>query len=366
MKFVLTAGGTAGHINPAIALAQELQSRGHEVRFAGTPDHLEAKLVPQSGFEFKAFEASGFNRRRPLTLFTAINSINQSTKAAKLWLSKENPDAVIGFGCYVSLAICRAAKMLNVPFLIHEQNSVMGLANKYLSKHANVTCLTYKHAKIDRCKKVEITGNPVRKDFLKIGQQEGRKFLDIPQQAKFLVCFGGSLGAARINSAMICMANDLLEKYPDLYIMHITGQKLFEGVQSRLHINESFAERYRLIPYQEHMAQTISAADVCICRAGASSLAEIMAACKPSILVPYPYATGNHQYYNAKSLIDENAALCVLDSEVESDKFVNAVDTLVGNDDIRCGIIEQLQKFEGAHATDKLADIVENEVRDNG
>lgn len=130
MKFVITSGGTAGHINPSLALAEELTSRGHEVIFAGTPNRLESKLVPDAGYKFKSFEATGFNRNKPLSIIKAMSSINKSTKKAQEWLNSEKPNAVIGFGSYVSIAVCRAANKLGIPYIIHEQNSVMGMANK--------------------------------------------------------------------------------------------------------------------------------------------------------------------------------------------------------------------------------------------
>ena len=146
MLVVLSGGGTAGHINPALALADELRARGCDVRFAGTPTGVEARLVREAGIPFTPFEAAGFNRNHPLTLPKAVAKIQRSTGRAKAWLAELGADVVVGFGGYVCIPVGRAAEKLGVPVVVHEQNSVMGMANKYLAKRAAAVCLTYEHA----------------------------------------------------------------------------------------------------------------------------------------------------------------------------------------------------------------------------
>ncbi|MDO5329430.1 MAG: undecaprenyldiphospho-muramoylpentapeptide beta-N-acetylglucosaminyltransferase [Coriobacteriia bacterium] len=342
MKFVLTTGGTAGHINPAIALAEELCDRGHNVLFAGTPNRLESKLIPNEGYAFRGFKAVGFNRRHPLTLIKAINSIIKSTKEAKKWLEDEKPDAVVGFGCYVSLAICRAAMKLNIPVVIHEQNSVMGMANKYLSKRVNATCLTYEHADTGKCREVILTGNPVRKKFFKTTKEEGRKLLNIPLDAKMLLVFGGSLGAKHINEAIYKMKDKILED-KNFYIVHITGKDTYDS-----------EDRYQVLEYQDRMAETMAAADKCISRAGASSLAEITAMKLPSLLIPYPLATENHQFYNAQSLIDSGCAMYMSDENIGKPEFENAVFKLLEDEDMAIAF----KDIDARESVKKLADVV--------
>ena len=143
MLVVLSGGGTAGHINPALALADELRARGCDVRFAGTPQGVEARLVAEAGIPFTPFEAAGFNRNHPLTLPKAVAKIQRSTGRAKAWLAELGADVVVGFGGYVCIPVGRAAEKLGVPVVVHEQNSVMGMANKYLAKRAAAVCLTY-------------------------------------------------------------------------------------------------------------------------------------------------------------------------------------------------------------------------------
>lgn len=359
MKFVITSGGTAGHINPSLALAEELVARKHEVVFAGTPNRLESKLVPDAGYEFKSFEAEGFNRTKPWTIASALISINKSTKLAKAWLQEQKPDAVIGFGSYVSIPICRAAQKLKIPFAIHEQNSVMGLANKYLCKHASATCLTYEKAKTSNCKNVTITGNPVRKDFFKAKKIDGRKMLEVPEAAKLLLVFGGSLGAAHINDALLEILDELLTR-KNLYIVHITGEKNFDEVCSKVNLDAEKHARYKILPYQNKMAETFAASDVCISRAGASTIAELTAKQLPALLIPYPHATENHQFYNAQALLDAGCAMYLNDEAVSTPEFKNAVVKLIDYDDIREDMREAYLKFDAENAVKKIANIIEN------
>ena len=197
MLAVLSGGGTAGHINPALALADVLSDRGCDVRFAGTPRGVEARLVPAAGVPFTAFEASGFNRNHPTTIVSGVAKIAKSTKAAKKWFREIGPDVVVGFGGYVSIPVARAAESMGIPVVVHEQNSVMGMANRYLAKSAAAVCVTYEGTADGVCdpRIVHVTGNPVRASVLAARREEGRAMLGIPDEARMLLVFGGSLGA---------------------------------------------------------------------------------------------------------------------------------------------------------------------------
>ena len=228
MLVVLSGGGTAGHINPALALAEVLEDRGVEVRFAGTPRGVESRLVPEAGIAFQPFEASGFNRKHPLSLVKALKLISHSTKEAKRWFAEIEPSAVVGFGGYVSIPVARAAEQMGIPVVVHEQNSVMGLANKELSKKARAVCLTYECAKegvaIPAATQVHVTGNPVRKKVLLATREEGRRMLGIPDDALMLLVFGGSLGARQLNEGIAALKSELLSR-ENLHVVHITGPK---------------------------------------------------------------------------------------------------------------------------------------------
>lgn len=358
MLVVLSGGGTAGHINPALALAEVLEDRGCDVRFAGTPQGVESRLVPQAGIPFTPFEASGFNRSHPLTLPKALLKIQKSTKKACGWFGEIRPDVVVGFGGYVSIPVGRAAEKCGIPLVIHEQNSVMGLANKQMSKHAEAVCLTYSQAGADApgadC---ILTGNPVRKSVLSSTRQEGRAMLGIPEDARMLLVFGGSLGARHINEAIAGMKDELLSR-EDLYVVHITGPNELDSVTEAMALTPEEEKRWMLMGYQNRMGETMAAADAIVSRAGATSLAEISARAIPALLVPFPYATADHQTTNARALVDAGCAYMVADADVMGEGFRQAVISLCDDADVRASMTARAKEQKTADAASKLADIV--------
>ena len=274
-------------------------------------------------------------------------------------MQEQKPNAVIGFGSYVSIPICRAAHKLNIPFAIHEQNSVMGMANKYLCRYAEATFLSYEKAKKANSKNVIITGNPVRKSFFNAKKLDGRKLLEVPENAKLLLVFGGSLGAAHINDSLLKILSELLER-KDLYIVHITGEKNFNEVNSKVNLDAEKKARYKILPYQNKMAETFAASDACISRAGASTIAELTAKQLPALLIPYPHATENHQFYNAQALLDAGCAMYLNDKAVLTPEFKKAVVKLIDNDDMRENMRDAYSKFDVENSAKKIADILEN------
>ena len=359
MRIVLSGGGTAGHINPALALAETLEEQGHEVFYAGTPQGVEARLVKEAGLPFKAFEASGFDRAHPLTLPKALRTIQKSTKRAKEWFAEIKPDVVVAFGGYVCVPVSRAAEALGIPLVIHEQNSVMGMANAYLSKGAAQVALTYEVAgeQVADKSKIVITGNPVRKSIFASTREAGRAYLGIPEDALMLLVFGGSLGARHLNSAIASLKDRLLA-VDDLYIMHVTGPKELETVEAALDLREAERARYQVLGYQDHMGEAMAACDMVVSRAGATSLAEISARRIPALLVPFPYATADHQTTNAKAYVERGAALMIADADVESDEFATQVFDLIGSETLRDSMRKAAATFETQDAAAKLADVV--------
>lgn len=363
MLVVLSGGGTAGHINPALALAEELASRGHEVRFAGTPGGVEARLVPAAGIPFTPFEAAGFNRSHPTSLVRALRLVQKSTGKAKAWLGEIRPNAVVGFGGYVSIPVGRAARACGVPLVVHEQNSVMGLANKQLSKHAAAVCVTYAcSAEGLAAPNVAVTGNPVRRSVLSATREEGRALLGIPSDARMLLVFGGSLGARHLNQAICGMKDDLLSR-PDLHVVHITGPKELASVQEALSLSPEEAARWHVMGYQDRMGETLAAADAIVSRAGATSLAEIAARAIPALLVPFPYATADHQTTNARAYVDAGCAYLVPDADVETEGFAQSVRTLVDDAGVRAAMQKAARAQKAADAAKRLADVVMEAAR---
>lgn len=363
MRAVLSGGGTAGHINPALALAEVLSDRGWDVRFAGTPGGVEARLVPAAGIDFTPFEASGFNRSHPLSLPKALAKIAKSTKLAKKWFEEIRPDVVVGFGGYVSIPVGRAALQTGVPLVLHEQNSVMGLANRELAKHANAVCVTYECAAqgIDPAI-VHLTGNPVRARVLSATREEGRAMLGVPEDATMLLVFGGSLGARHINQAVCALKADLLSR-ENLYIVHITGPKELDSVREALALTSAEEARWHVMGYQDRMGETLAAADAIVSRSGASSLAEIAARAIPALLVPFPHATADHQTTNARAYVEAGCAFLVPDAEVETDLFAEKLRALIDDESVRASMHAAALSQGAADAASRLADVVMGAAR---
>lgn len=359
MVVVLSGGGTAGHINPALALAEVLVERGHEAHFAGTPQGVEARLVKEAGLPFHPFEAAGFDRSRPASIFSALWKIQKSTVAAKRWFKALRPDVVVCFGGYVCIPVGRAAESMGIPVVVHEQNSVMGMANRHLGKRASAVALTYDVAGVpiaDKGKLV-VTGNPVRRSVLTSKREESRRALGIPQDALMLLVFGGSLGARHLNAA-VCALKERLLSVPDLYVMHVTGPKELDRVRDALCLADGEALRWQAIGYQDRMGEAMAACDMVVSRAGATSLAEISARAIPALLVPFPYATEDHQTTNARSYVERGAASMVADADVEGPEFERLLFEMIEDRSVRERMAHAAAAFETADAAKRLADVV--------
>lgn len=366
MRAVLSGGGTAGHINPALALAEELASRGWEVLFAGTPTGVEAKLVEQAGIPFTGFKASGFNRRKPASLVRGVAAIQKSTGAAKRWFKEVEPDVVVGFGGYVCVPVGRAAEALGIPVAVHEQNSVMGMANRYLARRAAAICLTYEHAASALSDKersrVRLTGNPVRRSVLAATREAGRALFDVPDDARMLLVTGGSLGARQVNNALIALKDELLSR-PDVHVVHLTGRREFESVREGLALTDGQSRRWRVIDYLDRMGDAMAAADVIVSRAGASSLAEISALAVPAVLVPFPSATEDHQTMNARAYVEAGCARLVPDDQALSPLFAETLLGLLDDAGERERMRAAARAQKTGDAAAKLADAVIDAAR---
>jgi UDP-N-acetylglucosamine--N-acetylmuramyl-(pentapeptide) pyrophosphoryl-undecaprenol N-acetylglucosamine transferase len=355
-------------------LAEVLQEQGHEVLFAGTSQGIESRLVQEAGIPFKPFEAQGFDRSRPLGIFGALRTLAGSTRDAKRWLLGQGVDAVAVFGGYVCLPIGRAAVSLGIPLVVHEQNSVMGLANKHLAKHAHTVALTYDLAtgtpqglrkakgQADRqgkavCPQVVLTGNPVRKAIALASRQAGREYLCLPQDALVLLVFGGSLGARHINQALISCKDRLL-KIEGLYLVQVSGPKDYEWARDALALAPEEQERWKLFAYQDRMAEVLAAADMVLARAGATSLAEISARKLPALLVPFPFATGDHQTSNARSYVASGAAALISDADLDTPAFAEQLFALIEQPELRAAMQKAAQGLATGDAAARLADVV--------
>ncbi len=361
LEVVIAAGGTAGHINPALALAEELRDRGHHVRFVGQTRRLEGRLVPQAGFELIPIEVSGFDRSRPWTAVTSLWQVWRAKQALGRRFKEEGaPDVAIGFGAYVEVALLGWCKDARVPYLLHEQNSVPGLANKMMADHARAVCISVPAAAAAFEGKAPVveTGNPVRRSVIAGDAERGRAALGVPADAEMLLVFGGSLGARSINEAMARLKGELLA-IDNLYVVQSTGKDGYDAAAAALALTEAEKGRWKLVSYIDDMGDCLAAADLILSRAGASSIAEIAALCAPSVLVPYPHATADHQTTNARFLTDAGAAVMFTDAQLETPAFDAKLRELLTKADARRAMRDAAATLGQANAAVALANQVE-------
>ena len=367
MRIIFAAGGTGGHINPALAAAGEIRERfpDAEILFIGTKDKMEAKLVPAAGFKFKTIEISGFYRQLSLknikrNLVTLSHLLSSSKEAKKIILDFK-PDVVVGFGGYVSGPVVRMAAKLGIHTAIHEQNAYPGITNKALAKEVDKVMLTVEKAKeyLEAKNPPVVTGLPVRGEILRADRGVSRAELGIRDNQKLILSMGGSLGAETINKAMVeLIAENHCNK--NLYFLHATGQfglwvpdKLREkGVDPDKEDNVEIRE------YIADMARCMSAADIVICRAGASSLSEIEALGKASILIPSPNVAENHQYHNAMALTRKDAAVLIEEKDLNAESLGKVFSSLINDEGRIKTLSENAKKLAITDAKEKIADII--------
>ncbi len=251
-----------------------------------------------------------------------------------------------------------------IPVVVHEQNSVMGMANKYLAKRAAAVCLTYEHAAEALADKsrVRVTGNPVRESVFSATREQGRARFGVPEGARMLLVTGGSLGARHLNQAVAALKDELLA-YGDLHIVQVTGPKELDAVREQLALSPEQQARWQLLGYTDHMGDAMAAADVVVSRAGATSLAEISARALPALLVPFPFATEDHQTMNAQACVEAGAAYLVADADVEGPEFARKLRELIEDEDVRARMAAAARAQKTRDAAGLLADAVMEAAR---
>lgn len=354
MKAILAAGGTAGHINPAIAIASEIKNHGGDVLFIGNETSMEKELVPKAGFDIKCIKVSGFQRKLTLTnVKTAYRAAQGLVKTRKI-IKEYNPDIVIGCGGYVSGPAVYSAANLKIPTLIHEQNAFPGLTNKILSKVVNTICISFggseKYFKTD--KKIVFTGNPVRKNILDVSYEDAREKLNITKPC--VLVFGGSLGAKKINDVM---TGYIKNADKNIHIIWGTGKRYYDEIMQTVD-KESLPDNIEIMPYIYDMDTAMSASDIVVSRAGAITLSEICAKGKAAVLIPSPYVANNHQEYNARALEKGGAAIILTEGEITSDKLRTIINTLSADKTK----LEKMKKCALKMSTANAAKIIYDEI----
>ncbi len=336
MKILFAGGGTAGHINPALAVADYIKMRhpDAQISYVGTADKLESRLVPEKGYDFYTIKVAGFSRSlSPKAIVHNISAVKMAATSiinAKKILKKVKPDVVVGTGGYVSGPVLRAAQQMGIKTAIHEQNAFPGVTTKMLAPKADKVMLAMgdaqKYLKLN--KKPIITGNPIRNELLTIDRATARKKLGFDDRP-LILSFGGSLGARRLNEAVgeLIKWHNSTDKF---YHIHATGKVGYETMIENLK-KIKLSEKIKIREYIDDMDICMAAADLVICRAGAITLGELQACGKPSVLIPSPYVAENHQFHNALTLKRNGAAEIIEEKDLTDEKLIEVVSQLFEN-----------------------------------
>ena len=365
MKVLLAGGGTAGHINPALAIAGYIKKKRPETEFLfiGNRDGMEQRLVPQAGFDIKSITISGFKRSfSPKNMVENVKTVTRtftSSHEAKKIISEFKPDICIGTGGYVSGPVIRTAAKMGIPCIIHEQNAYPGVTNKMLAKSVSKVMLAVPDAKkyFEKADFV-VTGNPVRGDILTADKEESRAELKLDGRPMIL-SFGGSLGARKINEAVadIVARSGKDGRYQHIHAYGKYGD-WFPDLVKEKGTDISQCTNLDIRPYIDNMPTCMAAADLVICRAGAITLSEIQAMGKPAILIPSPNVAENHQYHNAMALVNAGAAEIIEESELSGETLMKTVDKMLLNPEQLKTISESSRQMAITDANERIYSIV--------
>lgn len=340
MRVVISAGGTGGHIYPALAIINKIKEKepDSEFLYIGTHNRMEKDIVPAKGIPFKSIEMYGFSKK----IFRNIKTVKclfKAYKDCKKMIKEFNPDIVIGVGGYVTVPVIVSAKKLGYKTFLHEQNSLPGKSNKFLSKYCDLVGVSFESS-LDKFPdgKAIVTGNPCSEDALKAPVLL-KSTLGLSATKKLVLIVMGSLGAGRVSKYL----ESELKKFDgkDYEVLFVTGKGSYDEV-----MKHSYPKNVKIIPFYEGLTSVMKKTDVMVSRAGASTLSEIIALEVPSILIPSPYVANNHQYLNALDLVNQKAALMIEERSLEDGVLFEKVDELINNEEEIKNIKNNLKKMQ--------------------
>lgn len=365
-RILFATGGTGGHINPALAVAGYIrrQEQDTEILFVGTAEKMEAKLVPAAGFDFRTIDITGFQRSLSWTNikrnFGTLTKLLRASSQAKKILREFKPDVVVGFGGYVSGPVLRMAAKMGIPTAIHEQNAYPGVTNKTLAKRVDAVMLTVQAAEkyLSPKRPCILTGLPVRGEIVEADRDFARAELGLDERP-LVLSMGGSLGARAINEAVVEM---IAAKAPqgDCCFRHAYGQygKWVPDKLREAGIDPDNTENVTVLEYIRDMDRCLAAADLVICRAGASSLSEFEAVGRASILIPSPNVAENHQYHNAMALVNNGAAVLIEEKDLTGARLTEEVNALLSDPERLRTLGENAKKMAIPDTVERIAGIL--------
>ena len=357
MNVIISAGGTGGHIYPALAIINKIKEKepNSEFLYIGTHNRMEKDIIPKHNIPFETIEIYGFNRKKIFKNFKTINCLFKSYKKCKKIIKEFNPDVVIGVGGYVTAPVIYAASKLGYKTFIHEQNSVPGKTNLFLSKHATKIGVSLKNTiNSFPTNKTIFTGNPCSEDAINIKPALKSEF-NLTENKKLVLFVMGSLGSSKMNEFLIKTMTLFNNK--DYEILFVTGKDYYDHVKG-----VNLPKNVKVVPYIENMTRIMKKTDVIVSRAGASSISEIIALKIPSILVPSPYVSDNHQYKNALELVNLKAAIMIEEKDLKTDELVKNIDLLIENKEKVLEMKENLSKLVVNESATNIYNIIKEMV----
>ncbi|OEH91169.1 undecaprenyldiphospho-muramoylpentapeptide beta-N-acetylglucosaminyltransferase [Bacillus solimangrovi] len=345
MKVVVSGGGTGGHIYPALAFIRELQKHDQhaEVLYIGTEKGLESRIIGKEDIPFKTIEISGFKRSLSFENVRTVMRFISGTKKSRQYLKEFQPDVVLGTGGYVCGPVVYAATQLKIPTVVHEQNSVPGLTNKFLSRYVDKVALSFNEAgSFFPQQKTLLTGNPRASEVSSQHNDRAKKELGLDVNKPVVLIVGGSRGARPINDAFLKALNEVGKR--DYQVLYITGDVHYDEVMKAVKLSNN-PKNVVIKPFVYNMPEILGSMDCIVARAGATTLAEITALGLPSILIPSPYVTNNHQEKNARALSDHDAAILRLEQDLNSEQLLADIDKIMLDKDYRFKMSEKSREL---------------------
>ncbi len=361
MKAIVCGGGTGGHIYPALAIINKIKEKepNSEFLYIGTHNRMEKDIIPQYNIKYVALEMYGLKRKLTLSNIKTAYCYIEAIKKCKKVIKKFNPDIVIGVGGYVTAPVIRTAKKLGFKTFIHEQNSIPGLSNRHLEKFADKIAVSFESSReyFKEKEKIVYTGNPCGESALSVKKID-KSELGLSKTKKLVLIVMGSLGSKKVNDKITSMLPMFNER--DYEVLYVTGKNYYEEINKKV----KAPNNVKIVPYIENMTRVMKATDIMVSRAGASTMSEIIALEIPTIFIPSPYVTDNHQYRNANDLVKKNAAIIIEEENLKGDILVRTIDELF-RDKIKYNKIKENLKgtFVGG-SSDKIYKTIKNIIEE--
>jgi UDP-N-acetylglucosamine--N-acetylmuramyl-(pentapeptide) pyrophosphoryl-undecaprenol N-acetylglucosamine transferase len=364
---LIAGGGTAGHVQPALAIARALVARGHSpaaIELVGSERGIEARLVPEAGFELTVLPGRGLQRKLSLQNVRSLLALVVAFWGAWRLVGRRRPRVVVSVGGYASVPCALAAVVRRVPVVVAEQNAAPGAANRLVGRFAKACAVSFPDTALPRA---EVTGNPVRPEVLAIDRSRdavgARAKLDVEPGRRLVLVFGGSLGALRINRAAVEAARQWADR-GDLHLRHVVGARDWTEITAGgPPVPPGARLRYEAVEYDDDMPTSLAAADLAVCRSGASTSFELLAAGLPAVLVPSPFVTADHQTANARHMARWGAAVVVPDAELDGRRLVAEVDALLADPGRLEAMAAAARAASRPQAADDIAALVERYAR---